>query len=310
MGNTVRNADISGNAGVAAAQRKLDDATQVWIDVGVEAGLLVASSIPGVGWAADTVSLARSAAAGDIAGVVMDVIGFIPFGGDAIKGFFRGRRIRRAMVAADEAMAAARTGLSRAQEFARRRMAASQYWGAIKRRRDEIKDAYRRCDSEVCREARRRELEQTTRLPSRQQGQWKNADGSPALPGEGVFVPNEGTNLHSALSAHQQPVTGVPFKDGQPDLSGFPPPGRNNSAPAGGPYTVEIEQSLSGDRNADAAAAWRQRAEDFPGTRNPNREDGRWHHTSDGVTMQFVDADVHGALAHQGGVSMNTSPNF
>ncbi|KGJ02595.1 hypothetical protein IT41_17130 [Paracoccus halophilus] len=88
MGSTVRNADISGDAGVAAARRNLDDATQVWIDVGVEAGLLVASSVPGVGWAADTVSLARSAAAGDIGGVVMDVIGFIPFGGDAIKGFF------------------------------------------------------------------------------------------------------------------------------------------------------------------------------------------------------------------------------
>lgn len=49
MGSTVRNADISGDASVAAAQRRLDDATQVWIDVGVEAGLLVASSVPGVG---------------------------------------------------------------------------------------------------------------------------------------------------------------------------------------------------------------------------------------------------------------------
>lgn len=308
MGNTVRNADISGDAGVAAAQRGLDDATQAWIDAGVEAGLLVASSIPGVGWAADSVSLARSAAAGDIAGVVMDAIGFIPFGGDAIKGFFRGRRIKRALAAADEAMAAARTGVSRAQEFARRRMAASRYWGAIKRRRDEIKDAYKNCKTEACKEARKRELEQTTRLPSRQQGEWKNADGSPALPGEGVFVPKEGTRLHDALSEHQQPVTGVPFKDGQPDLSGFPPSGRGNSAPGGGPYTVEIEQSLTGDRSADATEAWRQRAEDFPGTNNPER--GVWHHTGDGVTMQYVDSQVHGSLAHQGGVAMNTSPEF
>ncbi|WP_175496407.1 HNH endonuclease [Paracoccus halophilus] len=212
------------------------------------------------------------------------------------------------MEAADDAMAAARTGLSRAQEFARRRMAASQYWGAIKRRRDQIKDAYRKFDTEPCKEARKRELEQTTRLPSRQQGEWKNADGSPALPGEGVFVPKEGTPMHKALGRHQQPVTGVPFKDGQPDLSGFPPLGRNGAAPDGKAYSVEIEQNLSGDRNADAHAAWEQRAIDYPDTRNPS--DGQWHHTGDGVTMQYVDRDVHRALAHQGGVSMNTSPEF
>ena len=102
MGNNVANADIAGDPNVASAQRTLDSATQAWIDVGVEAGLLVASSVPGIGWAADTVSLARSAAAGDVAGVIIDAIGFIPFGGDAIKGFFRGRKIRRAMQAADD----------------------------------------------------------------------------------------------------------------------------------------------------------------------------------------------------------------
>ncbi len=69
MGNNVRNADIAGDPNVATAQRNLDSATQAWIDVGVEAGLLVASSIPGAGWAADSVSLARSVAAGDVGGM-------------------------------------------------------------------------------------------------------------------------------------------------------------------------------------------------------------------------------------------------
>ena len=201
MGNAVRNADISGDQGVASAQRTLDGATQMWIDLGVEAGLLVASSVPGVGWAADTVSLARSAAAGDIGGVIMDAIGFIPFGGDAVKGFFRGRRIARAMRVADKALAAARTGLSRAQAFARRRMAASRYWRGIQRRRQEILDRYRSCRQAQCREAMQQELEGVTRLPSRRHGQWRNADGSPALPGEGVFVPNEGLRMSASLSS-------------------------------------------------------------------------------------------------------------
>ena len=53
-----------------------------------------------------------------------------------------------------------------------------------------------------------------------------------------------------------------------------------------------------------------KRAEYFPGTSNPDGSVGQWHHTGDGVTMQFVDAEVHKNLAHQGGVAMNTSPEF
>ena len=152
------------------------------------------------------------------------------------------------------------------------------------------------------------ELERTTRLPSRNQGDWVDANGNRVPAGHGTFRPREGTRLHDALSAHQNPVTGITYRNGEPDLSGFPPLGRNNSAPDGRAYSVEIEQSLDGDRMADAAAAWRQRAEDYPRTRNP--EGGQWHHTGDGVTMQYVDAEVHRSLAHQGGVAMNTSPEF
>jgi hypothetical protein len=312
MSNSVQNADISGDPGVAAAQRNLDGATQAWIDLGVEAGLLVASSVPGIGWAADTVSLARSAAAGDVAGVVMDAIGFIPFGGDAIKGFFRGRRIRKAMRVADDAMAAARSGVSRAQQFARRRMGASQHWGAVKRRRDEIAERYKNCKTDACREARKRELEQTSRLPSRENGKWEDGNGNPTLPGQGKFVPDEGTNLHNALSRHQSPVTGIDYSDGQPDLSGFPPRGRNNAGPDGNAYSVEIEQAMGPDstanRTADRNGAWGQWRQNNPDARDPTG--GQWHHDTDGVTMQYVDQDVHGALAHEGSASMNTSPEF
>lgn len=312
MGQAAQNMDVPDTAEVRAAQGRLNEAQQAWVDIGIEAGLLVASSSPVGGQIADGISLSRNVAAGNYGAALVDGIGFIPLGGDLIKGFFRGRRIRRAMRAADNALGAARDGLTRAQTFARRRMAASQYWQQIKRRRDEIAERYRRCNSEVCREARRRELEQTTRLPSRQHGEWRNTDGSPALPGQGKFIPNEGTRLHDALSEHQSPVTGITYRDGNPDFSDFPPLGRGNSAPDGSSHTVEIEQALgpdpSANRTSDRNAAWGQWRQSNPNARrDPNG--GVWHHTGDGVTMQYVDADVHSA-AHQGSASMNTSPEF
>ena len=282
--------------------------SQVWVDLGIEAGLLVASSSPVGGQIADGISLSRNVAGGNYGAAVVDAIGFIPFGGDAIKGLLRGRSIARRMRQADEALGAARAALSRAQTFARRRVAASQYWGAIKRRRDAIKDRYRNCRRGPCADERDRELERQSNLPSRQNGEWRDANGNRVPAGEGNFVPNPGTRMHDALSQHQNPVTGIPYSDGQPDLSGFPPLGRNGAAPDGRAYSVEIDQSLTGDRNADAHAAWQQRGRDYPGTRNPSG--GHWHHTGDGVTMQYVDENVHGALSHQGGVAMNTSPGF
>jgi len=200
---------------------------------------------------ADTVSLARSVAAGDVAGVIVDAIGFVPFGGDAIKGFFRGRKIKRAMGAADDAMAAARDGVSRAQEFARRRMASSEYWGAIKRRRDEIKDKYPNCRRGKCADDRDKELEGQGKLPSREGGEWTDGNGNRVPAGEGLFKPDPGTKMHDALGNHQNPVKGIPYSNGQPDLSGFPPPGRGGAAPDGNAYSVEIEQSLTGDRTVE-----------------------------------------------------------
>lgn len=121
-------------------------------------------------------------------------------------------------------------------------------------------------------------------------------------------LPDEDSRLYDALSDRQNPVTGIPYNDGVPDLSGFPPPGRHNSAPGGGPYRVEIEQSLTGSRGADRNAAKRQWREDYPGRRTP--EQGHWHHEADGVTMTYIDRRVHGGLAHEGSVAMNTSPGF
>ena len=171
--------------------------------------------------------------------------------------------------------------------------------------RDEIMERYRGCTVQQCR-ARDAELGRVSRLPDPNSGTWRNADGTPAAAGDGLFVPNEGTNLHAALSRHPNGAQGIPYNNGQADLSAFPP--RGSAGPNGKPYSVEIQQSLDGDRAADRSAAWGQWRQDFPGKADPSR--GVWHHTGDGVTMQYVDESVHGALAHQGGVAMNTSPGF
>jgi hypothetical protein len=313
MGNRARIADVSGTPEVQAAQGRLNTAQQQWVDIGIEAGMLVASTNPVGGQVVDGISLARNVAAGDYGGALVDAIGFIPFGGDAIKGFFRGRKIARAMRAADDALAAARTGMARATEFAKRRLAASEYWQAIQRRRQAILDKYANCRRKECADDRDRELEAQSNLPSRENGDWVDANGNRVPAGTGNFVPKEGTRLHDALTAHQNPVTGIPYTNGQPDLSGFPPPGRGNAGPNGGAYSVEIPQAIGADRTAngvaDRNAAWGEWRQQY-GTTNGDPQGGNWHHTGDGVTMQYVDREVHGALSHQGAGSMNTDVDF
>ena len=323
MGTNVRNADISGDPGVAAAQRTMDGAEQVWVDLGIEAGLLVASSSPVGGQIADGISLSSNLASGNYGGALVDAIGFIPFGGDAFKGLVRGSSIARRMRRANDALAAARTGLSRAQEFARRRMAASQYWGAIKRRRDSIINRYSNCRRRECADRRDAELEAESRLPSRDRGDWVDRNGNRVPAGTGMFRPKETlpdgrpNPLYNALREHKDPDSqdfGIPYSDGKPDLSGFPPLGRNNRDRNGQIYQVEIEQNMDTSlskadrRTADRNASWGQWRRDYPNRRDP--EDGVWHHDTDGVTMQFVDEDLHRALSHEGSASMNVDPGF
>lgn len=196
MGNALSGVEAPVNdPGVRAAQSRLDDASQAWVDVGIEAGLLVASSSPVGGQVADGISLARNGAAGNYVDAIVDGVGFVPVLGDLFKGFFRGRKIKRAIETADKALGAAREGLSRAKEIARRRIASTQFWGAIKRRRDDILKKYKNCNAAACRKQRDDELramyrENGVNLPAESTGAWKNADGTPAALGEGMFVPD------------------------------------------------------------------------------------------------------------------------
>lgn len=295
MGENVRNADISGDAGVAAAQGRLDAVQTDWVEIGKEAGLLAASSSPVGGQIADGISLASNLASGNYGGALVDAIGFIPFGGDLIKGAVRGTSIARKMKRIDDALDAARTGLSRAQEFARRRQAANKYWAAIKARREAIIKKYEGCKVKKCRDwenKRDKELEAETKLPSREKGDWVDEHGKRAPAGQGVYKPKKGTDLHDALQAHQKPVTGIPYVDGKPDLSGFPPPGRNNADINGGIYKVEIDQNINSSldvdkrRELDRNNTWGQWRRDYPD--RPEPSGGRWHHDADGTTIPMA----------------------
>ncbi|MBK4218242.1 HNH endonuclease [Paracoccus caeni] len=315
MGNALSGVDVPANdPAVLAAQSRLDDASQVWVDIGIEAGLLVASSSPVGGQVADGISLARNVAAGNYVDAIVDGVGFVPVLGDLFKGFFRGRKIKRALEAADQALDVARKGLSRAQEIARRRIASTRFWGAIKRRRDEILKKYENCNAALCRKQRDDELramyrENGVNLPAESTGTWKNADGTPAALGEGMFVPDPndpvGANLSRHLSRHN--ATGIPYENGQPNLSGFPPPG--SAGPDGKAWSVDIEQSLSGNRQADLDASWGTWRDQY-GSDYRDPRGGSWHHTGNGSTMQYVDRDLHGALSHTGDVAINQSPEF
>lgn len=316
MGTAVANADVSADPGVVAAQRQLDSSQQVWIDLGVEAGLLVASSVPGAGWAVDSVQLAANVASGNYGAAILDGIGLIPFGGDFIKGFFRGRRLRRAMQAADEALDLARRGVERATTFARRRMASAEHWAQIRRRRRDILDEYPNCQREACRRERDARLGQVSNLPTN--GRWANPDGSPAPAGSGMFIPNSPAarnKLSNTINPETgRPFEGVPYNNGVPDFSAFPPPGQ--AAPGGGVYTVEINQALGpnpvdnpkANRNADRGNAFAEFRNVYPD--RPEPSGGVWHHTDDGVTMQYVDRDIHLAATHTGSASVNTSPTY
>ncbi|SFA62709.1 A nuclease of the HNH/ENDO VII superfamily with conserved WHH [Paracoccus halophilus] len=315
MGNALSGVEAPlDDPGVVAAQSRLDDASRVWVDVGIEAGLLVASSSPVGGQVADGISLARNVAAGNYVDAIVDGVGFVPVLGDLFKGFFRGRKIKRAVEAADKALDAARSGLKRAQEIARRRIASTRYWDAIKRRRDEILKKYESCSKAPCRKQRDDELramyrENGVNLPAESTGTWKNADGTPAPLGEGIFVPDPndpvGAKLADSLEYHG--VNGVPYSNGQPDLSGFPPPGA--AGPDGKVWSVDIEQSLSGSRDLDKRASWAAWREQY-GADFSDPYDGHWHHSGNGSTMQYVDQDIHSALSHTGDASINQTPEF
>jgi hypothetical protein len=311
MGNIRNSTPDQTSPQVTAAQGNVDRINQELFDLGVETAKLVASSSPVGGQIVDGASAVANLSAGNWGAAFLDGLGMIPFGGDALKGAIRGTKIAKALSRAQDALKAAEAALTRARAFAKTRVAAKSYWDAIKARRDAILERFKDCKAEVCRKARDDELARVNRLP-RNGGKWVDANGNPVPAGSGFWKPDAGTPLHDSLSRHQNPVQGVPFTDGKPDFSGFPPQGFDR--------TPQVEIDMKGTRADHGAAANELMARGGPDTRGPGGT-GTWHHESDGVTMSYVDKDVHTAYQradgtpnsgtpHAGGDSMTRDPEF
>ncbi|MFM2390218.1 MAG: hypothetical protein RLZZ437_1773 [Pseudomonadota bacterium] len=312
MTTILSNTTVPNTPAVQAAQRNLDAVTQQWIDAGLEAGLFVASLHPTGGQIADGISLARNVSSGDYGAALVDGIGMVPVLGDLFKGFLRGGRIRRMVRAADEALDAGRRQLQRVSEIARRKVAASTLRARMIAQRDDIMKKYEGCNDAVCRRARDEELRDLYgrgNLPAEGTGSFRNPDGTPAAVGEGIFVPdpNDRTGAKLARALEDHGATGIPYSNGRPDLSGFPPLG--STAPDGKAWSVEIEQSLVGGRKADTDASWGAWRDQY-GADHWDPTDGHWHHSGDGATMQYVDQDIHGPLSYIGDNAINQSPEF
>lgn len=312
MGKIRARTSGTGDPKVAAAQGKVDGINAELKELGIEAAKLAASSSPIGGQVVDGASAIANISAGNYGAAFLDGLGMIPLGGDFLKGSIRGTRIARAAMKAKKRLDAAKAALSRAKQFAKTRAAAKAYWAAIKKKRQAIIDKYKNCKTAACAAKRDAELRGVTRLP-KTGGKWVDAKGNPVPAGSGYWKPDPGSPLEKTLSRHQNPVRGVPFKDGAPDFSGFPPKGMSK--------THQVEIDMSGNSSTDISAAQKAlRDRGGPDTRGSGQP-GTWHHEPDGVTMSYVDKDVHTAYKkadgtanpgtpHAGGDSMTRDPEF
>lgn len=275
---------------------------------------------PPFGTAADVVSLGRSLFTGDWGGAALDALGLIPIFGDAAKGTKIAAKVADVTAALSKAKAALNTKL-----FASTRENAKKYWNEIikKNRAKNLDKELKKCTTEECRRLAKGKMD-PGRLPSSKKGSWVGPDGKPCPEGTGMYKPDPEKNksLYEAVKRHGK--EGVPFKDGHPDFSGFPPIKDGKPIGDGGKaYQVDIEISSTSSRRQDntaCTAAYREKyGKDFD--RNYTKS-GTWHHEPDGVTMSFVDDKVHTAYkdadtgisysgtAHAGGNSMWKNEDF
>lgn len=305
MRDNISDSSVASDRGVRAAQ---DEVTMLEGQLGslaTEAGLLAASNIPVAGTVVDAGQAIWNAWNGRWADAALDLAGMIPGGGDAAKTTIKGGKIAKAVARIGKRLDAAKAALTQARALARSRAAATRYWNAVKRRRDAIIEKYKKMDCATCAKKRDAELRKVSRLP-KTGGKWVDAKGNPVPAGSGYWKPDPGTSLDKALAKHPNGHLGVPFRDGKPDFSGFPAPGIKGHDP-----TVQIH--MSGDSNADISAAskaFKERTGISTTGRSAGRDTtGTWHHEPDGVTMRYVDKDVHTAYEMPDGTANSGTPH-
>ena len=315
------------NDRVKAAQAELDQLNSFYAELAADAALTGASMLPPpAGTAADLASLAKSLATGDYVGALFDTIGFVPLIGDGIKAAGKGVKavdrlndLRKAIDEAAAALARTKDVLKRAEpdEIAEalersgdlmevRKAAAERYWDEIaeagQKRYD---DAIKQCSTQKCiDEAILLKGDQYQNTPVNG-GKWREGTR-----GDGLWVPDGRKRSGRAVKEFNEkfpdvePVKGIRYTNGRPDFSPMtvPIPGGKGRA------SVEIAQT--GDDVTDFARA-NEALEAATGyTRKKlQTEHGMkltWHHAPDGVTMQLVPRNAHGArysVGHAGGAS-------
>ncbi len=199
---------------------------------------------------------------------------------------------------------------------------AKGFMKSLRARRNEIKNRFRKCTTKACKDKQDALLCKETDLPGADKGDFVDPKtGKRAPAGDGMFVPKEGTPLDDALKKFRDESGNpkrVPDNDGIPDFSGFPPKGF--AGPNGKTRSFEVMQSIpTKSRDADIYKARKAGAHrtDIKAAKAANKAEygdtprgGAWHHKPDGTSIEYVDGDVHAALSHQGGASMNRSPEF
>ncbi|MFM4723481.1 hypothetical protein [Aeromonas sp. R4-2] len=304
---------------IEAARKDVMEMESKFNAVVVDSGLAAAGMAPPpFGTAADVVSLGRSLFTGDWGGAALDALGLIPIFGDAAKGTKIAAKVADVTAALSKAKAALNTKL-----FASTRENAKKYWNEIikKNRAKNLDKELKKCTTEECRRLAKGKMD-PGRLPSSKKGSWVGPDGKPCPEGTGMYKPDPEKNksLYEAVKRHGK--EGVPFKDGHPDFSGFPPLKDGKAIGDGGkPYQVEIAMEGNANDFQSARNAYREKyGKNFD--RVNNDRVGAWHHEPDGVTMSFVDKSVHHAYkdadtgisnsgtAHAGGNSMLNSKDF
>ncbi|MGK4333951.1 HNH endonuclease [Lonsdalea quercina] len=307
---------------IEADRKKVLEMESQYSELIIDGGLAAAGAAPPpFGTAADVASLGRSLFKGDWSGAALDVLGLIPIAGDAAKAGKIAAKVEKVTEALSKAKAALNTKV-----FAATRKNAKKYWNELiaKRKKEKLDSELGKCKTEECKKLAREKFENDKsmdpgRLPSSDKGKWVDKDGNPCPPGTGIYKPDPEKNksLYDAVQRHGK--EGIPFKDGHPDFSGFPP--LKDGKPFGNgdkPYQVEID--MRGDRS-DFTKAKSALNEKYGKKLAPDENDiGTWHHEPDGVTMSYVDIDIHtaynkagkvnGGTPHKGGDSMWRSEDF
>ncbi|HKS32193.1 MAG TPA: HNH endonuclease [Enterobacteriaceae bacterium] len=307
-----------------ADRKKITEMESKYDELIVDSGLAVAGAAPPpYGTAADVVSLGRSVFKGDWSGAALDALGFIPILGDAAKA----KKITAKVEKVTEALSKAKAALN-AKVFATTRENAKKYWNQLiaKRKQQKLDKELGKCKTEECKKLAREKFENDKsmdpgRLPSSEKGSWIGPDGKPCPPGTGMYKPDPEKNksLYETVKRHGK--EGIPFKDGHPDFSGFPPMKDGKViGDSGKPYQVEIDMKGNASDFTSARKAFSEKY----GERLPKDQAqlGTWHHEPDGVTMSLVDKDIHTAYKnsetgnvnsgtpHVGGDSMWRSEDY